>query len=338
VANKGRINIGAVFSDLNYQILQLVILKGIKMTSFKSRMFNFLIRNGYFLRGKLRKEKFDFNTSIADFRERCEKGAAKYAKIPVGVTVNAQTIEGLNSEWLIPEGTNREKVILYVHGGGYVSGSCSDHRGFVSKFAKYTGVTNLVYEYRLARENAYPAALDDSIKIYQWLLTSGYKSENIIIAGESAGGGLCLAVLLALKEHQIAMPVAAVAISPWTDLTCSGDSYKTKNNVSPAPLNSWIVFSKHYVRNNPADLPLISPLFGDLKGLPPLFINCGVDDELFDDGERFYWKAKEAGVTVTFRKGIGMVHCYPLLAPMFPEATAAMEEIVGFIRQHLKMN
>jgi epsilon-lactone hydrolase len=305
------------------------------MTSFKSKIFNFLIRNAHLLRGQIKKERFDFKTSIDGFRERCEKGASKYAKIANGVSIEKQIIEGINSEWLIPEGANPEKVILYVHGGGYVSGSCSDHRAIISKFAKNTGIKNLLYEYRLAPENPFPAAVDDSVNVYQWLLNSGYKPENIVIAGESAGGGLCLATLLALKERNIALPAAAVAISPWTDLTCSSDSYKTKNKVSPAPLDSWVVFSKYYIGNNRADLPLISPLFGDLKGLPPIFINSAVDDELFEDGEKFYLKARSAGVDITFRAGIGMVHCYPLLAPMFPEAKEAMDEIVEFIHQHL---
>ena len=308
------------------------------MTSIKSRLFNLMMRNNFLFRGKLKKETFDMNTSIELFRENCEKGAARYAKAPEGIQVKEQTIEGIKSEWLIPDGAPHEKAILYVHGGGYVSGSCSDHRGFVSKFARFTGVTNLVFEYRLAPENPFPAALDDSVKVYKWLLSAGYKPENIIIAGESAGGGLCLATLLALKENKIQLPVAAVAISPWTDLTCSSESYKTKNRFSPAPLNSWYVFSKHYCANTPADNPFISPLFGDLKGLPPLFINSGVNDELFEDGEKFSIKAKNAGVDVTFRAGEGMVHCYPLLAPMFPEATEAMNEIVEFIRQQLKIN
>ena len=173
------------------------------------------------------------------------------------------------------------------------------------------------------------------MKVYQWLLTSGFNPGNILIAGESAGGGLCLATLLALKEQNIQLPVAAVSISPWTDLTCSGESYRTKNKVSPAPLNSWFVFSKYYIGNNEATNPLISPLFGDLRGLPPILLNSGTDDELYDDGEKFYLKAKNAGVDITFRPGYGMVHCYPLLAPMFPEATEAMNEIVEFIRKHL---
>jgi acetyl esterase/lipase len=176
------------------------------------------------------------------------------------------------------------------------------------------------------------------VKVYQWLLSAGYKPENIIIAGESAGGGLCLATLLALKENKMQLPVAAVAISPWTDLTCSSDSYQTKNRFSPAPLNSWYVFSKHYCGNQPANNLFISPLFGDLKGLPPLFINSGVNDELFEDGEKFAVKAKNTGVDVTFRAGEGMVHCYPLLAPMFPEAFEAMNEIVQFAKQLLKIN
>ncbi len=303
------------------------------MTSFKGRVFNFLMRNRHLLNGRIRKERYDMNTSIAGFRHECETGAARYARIPEGVAVNEQVIENMKCEWLIPEGANSLNIIMYVHGGGYVSGSCSDHRGFISKFAKKTGVTNLVFEYRLAPENPYPAAVDDSVKIYKWLLAFGYKAENILIAGESAGGGLCLATLLALKEQNIPLPAAAVAISPWTDLTCSSDSYRTKNRFSLAPLDSWFVFSKHYTGNNPPELPLISPLFGNLEGLPPIFINSGSDDELYEDGEKFCLKAKSAGVDVTFRKGANMVHCYPLLSPMFPEATEAMDEIVRFVRK-----
>lgn len=307
------------------------------MTSFKSKTINFLLRNRHLLQGRKRKEVFDMNSSIQAFRDLCEKGATRYAKIPQGISVKPETIEGIRAEWLIPENSNPEKLILYVHGGGYVSGSCNDHRGFVSKFAARTGITNLVFEYRLAPEHPFPAAPDDSLKIYRWLLAEGYKPENMVVAGESAGGGLCLVLLLAIKKAKLPMPAAAVAISPWTDLSCSGDSYRTKNKWSLAPLNSWTVFSAHYRAGESAENPLVSPLFGDLKGLPPLFINAGTDDELFDDGRAFAGKAQKAGVDVVFRAGSGQVHCYPLLAPMFPEATEAMNELVGFIRKHLKL-
>ncbi|MDP3445609.1 MAG: alpha/beta hydrolase [Ignavibacteria bacterium] len=307
------------------------------MPSLKSRIIIGLLRKRHLFKGKLRKEVFDDNSSIENFRRECEDGAARYAKIPDGITIKEEIIAGIKGEWIIPVGANEDKLIMYVHGGGYVSGSCSDHRGFVSKFAKRCGVINYLYEYRLAPEHPFPAAVDDSVTIYEELLNMGKNAENIIIAGESAGGGLVLSILLALKEKKISLPKAAVAISPWTDLTCSSPSYTTKNSVSLAPLNSWLVFSKHYIGNNKADNPLISPLFGDLAGLPPIYINSGEDDELFDDGERFYLKAKQAGNDVTFRAGKGMIHCYPLLDPMFKEATEAMDEICGFIKKHLKL-
>ena len=305
------------------------------MPSFKSRMFNLMIRNSYLFRGRLKKETFDMNTSIEQFRENCEKGAARYAKMPPGVEIKQATIDGTKAEWLIPAGADPQKVVLYVHGGGYVSGSCSDHRSFVAKFAANTGIANLIFEYRLAPEHTYPAAIEDSVKTYQWLLASGFTPKNIVIAGESAGGGLTMATLLCLKDKNIPLPKAGVAISPWTDLSCQGESYKTKNEVSPAPYNSWHVFAKHYAGDTPLTHPYISPLFGDLKGLPPLFINSGMDDELFDDGRAFAEKAAAAGVDVTFRAGEKMVHCYPLLSPMFPEATEAMDEIVRFIKSQL---
>jgi len=308
------------------------------MPGFKSRMVNFMIRYGHLMRGKLRKEVFTMETSIPAFRERCEKWAGKYGKLPAGVMIRPQLIEGMDCEWHIPEGSPDDKLIMYVHGGGYVSGSCNDHRGFVAKFADYTGFSTLIYEYRLAPEHPFPAALNDSLAIYRHLLHLGYKPENIVMAGESAGGGLCLAILLALKQEKLPQPAATVAISPWTDLTCSGESYKTKNHLSPAPLNSWNVFARHYAGEISLENPLISPLFGDLEGLSPIYINSGSNDELYDDGEAFARKATKSGVDTTFQRGDGMLHCYPLLAPLFPEATEAMNEIASFIGKSLSMN
>jgi acetyl esterase/lipase len=305
------------------------------MASVKSRLINFMIRYRHLLQGKRSKPVFDMQTSIEGFREQCEKGASKYASIAKGVRIESQVIGGIQSEWHYPEGAPADKVILYVHGGGYVSGSCNDHRGFVSKFAQSTGFITLIYEYRLAPEFPFPAALDDSLFIYRKLLETGYLPTHILVTGESAGGGLCLALLLAIRDNDLQMPAAAIAISPWTDLTCSSESYRTKNSVSAAPLNSWTVLSRHYAGGQPYDLPLISPLFGNLTGLPPLFINSGEYDELYEDGEKFHLKALKAGVNSTFRKGTGMLHCYPLLAPMFPEASEAMKEIVVFVRKHL---
>lgn len=302
------------------------------MATFKAKAINFLLRNRHLLNGKFGKETYDMNTSIQGFRDLCEKGATRYAKMPAGVLSKPDEIKGMHCEWLIPDGADNSKVIMYVHGGGYVSGSCNDHRGFVSKFAERCGFINLMYEYRLAPEHPFPAAVDDSVTIYRYLLEEKkYQPNEIILTGESAGGGLVLSLLLALKEQNLPMPAAAVALSPWADLTCSGESYVTKNKRSLAPLNSWFVFSKHYSGSTDPKHPLISPIFGDPEGLPPILINAGTDDELFDDGRRFYLKAKEKGVKISFTAGEGMVHCYPLLSPVFREAKEAMDEICDFI-------
>ena len=305
------------------------------MISVKGRMINAMLRKRHLLQGKLKKERFDLNTSIPDFRAQCERGAARFGKLPDGVVVEREEITGIQAEWVKPVGAPGDKLIFYVHGGGYVSGSLNDHRGVVAKIAQATGFTCLHFEYRLAPEFPFPHGLNDSLSVWQGVVQKGYAPENIVMMGESAGGGLALAMLLAMKERWLVLPRAAVVISPWTDLTCSGNSYQTKNKVSLAPLDSWTVFAHHYIGHNEARNPLISPLFGTLSGFPPVLINAGESDELFDDSLAFYLKAKEAGVKVRFIKGEEMVHCYPLLAPLFPEATEAMNEIVSYIKYHL---
>lgn len=304
------------------------------MPSLKSRTFLFLLRNRHLLRFQKRKRVFDSNTSIPAFREECEKGARLFGKIPEGIEVEPVTADGLKAEWIIPSNAGKDKVIFFTHGGGYVSGSCSDHRMHVAKFVKESGVGALLFEYRLAPEHPYPAAMEDTLKAYKWLLNQGISSSNVVIMGDSAGGGLALAVLLALRDEGIPMPSAAVALSPWTDLKCTGDSYRTNVNVCLSPLDSWTVFSKYYTGDNDPCLPLISPLYGDLCGLPPMLIYAGGDEVLRDDSVRFAEKAKAAGVNVKLHVEEGMFHCYPVAAPMFPEAQEAMNDICKFIRMH----
>ena len=166
-------------------------------------------------------------------------------------------------------------------------------------------------------------------------LLDRFQPADILIAGESAGGGLALALLFALRKSGLPMPCAAVVISPWTDLTCASPAYRTRNARSVAPKDSWTVFANHYAAGKDRRDPLMSPLFGNPAGFPPLLVNAGSDDELFDDGREFARLAQEAGVEVVFRAGEGMIHCYPLLAPMFREATEAMEEIARFVSRHL---
>lgn len=307
------------------------------MPSFQANIFRFVMKHRHLLRFQLkRRNVIDFNTSIPGFREECEKGARLLGKLPAGLEVLPLTIEDIPAEWIIPSGVSKDKVILYTHGGGYVSGSCSDHRAIVAgRLVRGCGIATLMFEYRLAPEHPYPAAIDDSVAVYRWLLGHGTSPANIMIVGESAGGGLCLALLLALRDQGLPLPAAAVAISPWTDLKCTGESYRTRNKVSLAPLNSWTVFSKYYAGDNDPCFPWISPLYGELHGLPPIFICAGDDDELVDDSVRFAEKAKAAGVDVRLKVGASMVHCYPLLPSFIPEARQAMDEICAFIKAHL---
>jgi monoterpene epsilon-lactone hydrolase len=307
------------------------------MPSLQSRLFLFALKNRHLLRFRLKKETVDWDSyaSILRFRQEAEEGSARFGKIPAGIEVSPVTVDGLSAEWIWPAQATKDKVILYTHGGGYVSGSCSDHRSVVAKFVSGSNVGALLFEYRLAPEHPYPAAVDDSMRAYRWLLAQGISPPNIVIVGESAGGGLCLATLLALRDKGIPLPAAAVALSPWTDLKCTGESYTTKAKVCLSPQGTWTAFSKHYVKDNDPYLPWISPLYGDLHGLPPMLIYVGEDEIFRDDSIHFAEKAKEAGVDVTLRVGEGMFHCYPVCAPLFPEATQAMDEICDFIKNAL---
>jgi epsilon-lactone hydrolase len=308
------------------------------MTSLKSQFFYFMIRNRHIFQFKLKRDVWDMNTSIADFRDIAEKTNARLADtMPKDVEVSQFTIDGMKAEWLIPDGAGKDKVIMYCIGGGYVNGTCNDHRLIVAKVARSIGVRILLYEHRNAPEDPYPAALDDSLKAYKWLLAQGISSNNILIMGESAGGGLCLASLLAIRDQKLPLPAGAVALSPWTDLKLTGDSYRTKKNVCISPEGMNVVCSQHYVGDHDPEDPYISPLYGDLRGLPPLFINVGDYETMLDDSVRFAEKARKAGVDVTLKVGEKMVHCYPLMAPMFPEATQAMNEISAFVKKQMSI-
>jgi monoterpene epsilon-lactone hydrolase len=306
------------------------------MPSIQSRLLYVMMRYHHLLNFRLKREAWDFNTSIPAFRERCEKSAARLAaKMPENITVTPVQIGNMYAEWLTPAGAPKDRAILYNIGGGYVSGSCNDHRNMVAKVALGSGISVLQFNHRLAPEDPFPAALDDAVAAYRWLLAQGFAPDKLMIFGESAGGGLCLAALLALRDLGDPLPAAAVALSPWTDLLRTGESQHTKVNVCLSPLNMAMVCSKYYVGDNDPANPWISPLYGDLHGLPPLFICVGDYETLLDDSTRFAAKAKDAGVDVTLLVGETMVHCYPLMAGLFPEATQAMETICNFIKKHI---
>ena len=307
------------------------------MPSLRSRLFLFVLRHSHLLRFRLkRRAAIDWDTSIPDYRRETERASKLFGKLPDQIEVSPVTIDGLYTEWILPSRAKKDKVILYFHGGGYVTGTCKMHRTHVAKVVKGSGVGALLFAYRLAPEHPFPAAIEDSVTVYRWLLAEGISPSRIVFMGDSAGGGLCLATLIALRDQGIPLPAAVVALSPWTDLKCTGESYKTKLKVEPlAPTESWTVFSHYYVKGSDPCNPWISPLYGDLHGLPPLLIHVGENEVLLDDSVRFAEKAKDAGVDVTLKVGEGMFHCYPVCAPLFPEAKRAMDEIFTFIKAHI---
>lgn len=311
------------------------------MPSLQSHLITFVMKNRHLMRFRLRREVWDKNTSIAEFRQRCEAGASRM-KLPDGIQISPVVIDGVTgienrqAEWLLPSAPITDKVILYLVGGGYVSGSCSDHRALVAKLTKGCQIRTLLFDHRLAPEDPFPAPLIDALEAYRWLVAQGVMPSNIIIVGESAGGGLCLATLLALRDKGIPLPAAAVAMSPWTDLALTGASYRKNARISIDTMGMSDICSVYYVGNHNPRLPWISPLYGDLRGLPPLLISVGTQETMLDDSIRFAEKARVAGVDVTLQLGEGMFHCYPLLAPLFPEATQALDQICAFIRRHAR--
>ena len=307
------------------------------MPSLRSRLFVFILKYRHLLRFQLkRRTNIDPETSIPQLRQEVEKGADFFGKLPEGFTLEPVKIDNLAAEWMLPAKATKDKVILYFHGGGLVVGSIKAHRGIVAKVVKGSGIPALLFDYALAPEHPFPQGLNDSLAAYSYLLVQDIKPANIIFMGDSGGGNLCFATLLALKDKGLPLPAAAVALSPWTDLTNSGESWQFNDKLDNLCWKeAQTVFSKYYVGDNDPTNPWISPLFGDLTGLPPLSIYAGGFETMLSDSTRFADKAQKAGVDVTLTIGAGLFHCYPACAPLFPEAKQAMEEICEFIRTHI---
>ena len=303
------------------------------MQSLKSRIFIWLIRNRHLFKFKLKPEVVDSSFSVAQFRRDVEQTTAKM-KMPPGISIQETTIGSMHAEWVMPDNPIKNKALLYMHGGGFISGSCRTHRSLVAKFALQSRLKSLVFDYRLAPEDPFPAAVQDCVQAYEFLLQKGYDPLDIIVGGESAGGTLTLSLLLDLKEQNIPLPKAAFAISPVTDLRCLADSFTYNAPKDIAPMGSWDVWTGMYIADNDPTLPLLSPQMGDFSGLPPLHICVGGHEIHLDDCLNVAEKARRQGVEVVLRKWPGMVHAFPLMSPLFPEAKNALTEICAFARDH----
>lgn len=304
--------------------------------SVKGKMIYFMMKNRHLLKGKIRREVIDKNTSIERLRFECDDAAERLAKMPDGVSFEKADYQPVYAEWIAPEGADINKVLLYFHGGGFVMGSVKAHRCIVGNFVKTVGYKALLFDYHLAPEFPAPAAVNDSTAIYSWLLEQEYLPENIIFVGDSAGGGIEIATMLKLKDDGIPLPAACVAFSPSLDMTISGDSHKTRAKADPCtPKGATETYYDYYVGNGDPKHPYASPVLGDLSGLPPIMIHVGNDEVMRDDSTRFGEKADSSGVNIQVKVWKGMFHCFPLLAPMFSEATEAMKQVESFIKNHM---
>ena len=256
-------------------------------------------------------------------------------KCPDMFTLTTIEMEHFMMEWLeLKENPNREKVILQLHGGGYIGAMRNAYRMFAGLYNEVSnGMSVLTIDYRVAPENPYPAALEDAVAAYQWLLDQGWFAEDIIVAGDSAGGGLVMALCHYLKDHGIQLPCGIVAMSPWTDLMASGESYDTNYEKDPLFGNTRdsLIYNKDYVGDHDPMDAYISPLYGDFRAFPPMLIQVGSYEMLLSDSVSVASKARHQGVKVRLSIYDGMFHIFQMAAKMLPESRKAWAEIGKFI-------
>lgn len=247
------------------------------------------------------------------------------------ITYKETDINGIHAEWVSVNRVHMKKyVILYCHGGGYSTGSCLYARTLTSKLAETTSMDVLSFDYRLAPEHAFPAAVEDALKVWDDLMLLGYGARDIIVAGDSAGGNLALALTLKLKEQERLLPRGLVLMSPWTDLTSLGKSHITKADVDPVLNKEYIDrMVEAYAGGQDLKNPMISPLFGDFHGFPPTYIQVGRNEILYNDSTRLYDAMIAANVSVKIDKFTGMWHVFQM-SP-FKTAYEAMDKNAEFI-------
>lgn len=256
--------------------------------------------------------------------------SARFVRLPKGIHCQPLEVESVQAEWI--EAPNSScGVILYLHGGAYALGSINLHREWIARLAAATKTRCLAINYRLAPEHPFPAALEDTLSTYGWLLNQGVQASKIVIAGDSAGGGLSLATLIRLRSIGEALPAGAICISPWVDLTLGGASIQQKASLDPIlDAASLKKYAKYYADGKALTDPLLSPVYADLRDLPPLLIQVGTDEILLDDATRIADAAREFGIDVTLSIWDGMFHVFQMIS-FLPETKQALAQIAKFV-------
>ena len=263
------------------------------------------------------------------------KGMEKVSfKAADDIQAESVTVAGRPAEWVCAPGAQVGRAILYLHGGGYVMGSLNTHRSLAGEVSRAAQAAVLLLDYRLAPEHPFPAAVDDGVAAYRWLLEQGFQPQALAIAGDSAGGGLTMATLVAARDQGLPMPAAAVPISPWSDLTCTNASYQTRAEADPMVTSGGIgKMAGVYLQGKDPTHPYASPNLAGLQTLPPLLIHVGRDEVLLDDAIKLDQKAKADGVQSTLEVWDDMIHVWHAFHPMLPEARQGIARIGEFLRE-----
>lgn len=253
-----------------------------------------------------------------------------------GTRIERTALAGVEGEWVKPGGVREDAVLLYLHGGGYCLGSPRSHRHLVEAAAREAGISAFAADYRLAPENPFPAAVEDGVAAYRGLLEGGIDAKRLAVAGDSAGGGLTVATLLAAREKGLPMPAAAVCISPWCDLSNGGQSYRARAGRDPMITKDGIDnLAAAYLNGADARNPLASPAFAKLDGLPPLLIQVGTEEVLYDDAVALRTRAEEAGVETSFEAWGGMPHVWHFFHPILSEGRDAISRLARFVKARI---
>jgi acetyl esterase/lipase len=254
--------------------------------------------------------------------------------LPEGTRVDPLDVDGIPAEWITPASADADRVILFLHGGGYVRGSLTSDRDLLARLAAAAGMRSLQIDYRLAPEHVFPAALEDAVTAYRWLLSQGARPEHLVVAGESAGGGLALALLQRVRDLKLPMPAAAALQSPWTDLAGTVESRRSREALDPlftgAGLNA---LANVYAGTTEKDNPLLSPLYADLRGFPPLRLDVGSDEVVLDDSRQFAERARAAQVPIELMIWEEMWHVFQFFSFNLPEGRESLEQIGTFLRR-----
>jgi len=290
------------------------------------QIISFLRKSGFSMTGG----ELDVNVA----RQRFEL-AGQFFPPPDGTRERDVVVGGVTAVEFLPSEYDDSRVLFYLHGGAYCIGSPRSHRGLISHLALRSGARAIAPDYRLGPEHAFPAAIDDALAAYRGVIASGVDPARLVVGGDSAGGGLALALLVALRDAGDPLPACAVLLSPWTDLELSGASMTTRAALDPM-LNAAAAPEavSRYLQGANARDPLASPLYADPRGLPPMLIQVGDHEILLDDSVRFAERARAVGVDVTLDIWPEMIHVWQFFAGNVPEADEAIGKLAAFISEH----